>query len=83
MSFYRELRRHWQGESDEEIASHKSTPDDVQKRRARDLAKLTNKAIENIVNGVMDGDVQAAIWLDERGLIQLPRPPKKEVHWRA
>ena len=83
MSYYRELRRHWMGESDEEIAGQKSTPEVVQEHRARDLAKLTDKALTNIVEGVMKGDVQAAIWLDERGLIRLPPPPKKQVHWTA
>ena len=83
MSLYRELRRHWLGESDEEIAGKKSTPEDVQKRRARDLAKLTEKALENIVRGVVNGDVQATIWLDERRLIQLPRPPKKKASIRV
>ncbi len=72
MSFYEELRRHWLGASDEEIGAGHSSPEEVRARRAQNLAKLTEKALENIVRGVMDGDVPASIWLDERGLIDLP-----------
>lgn len=72
MSFYEELRRHWLGATDEEISGGHSTPDEVRTRRAKNLGKLTEKALENIVQGVMNGDVKASIWLDERGLIDLP-----------
>ena len=77
MSHYKELRQYWQGLTDAQIAETAGrTVEDVRREREGQLAALTDKALENIVAAAMTGDVQASIWLDQRGLIELPRAGK-------
>ena len=74
MSEYQELHAHLVGAPDEDIAALASkTESQVLRDRKNQWGELTHKALENVLDAVQAGDLQASIWLLESKLAEEAR----------
>ena len=78
-----QLLAFWQGESFAEVAERRNTdPEGVEDRVLHEIADLKEQALRALIDRAEEGDAAAVVWLEDHGLLEMPRrePEAHIVH---